>query len=74
MQLVEYFAKERQPRTAVFNINNAEEDGLKGSHVSVHSPQLNFLALPKTPLSFLEHPWFRIPDTFLNLEGAAAGG
>jgi hypothetical protein len=23
---------------------------------------------------FLEHPWSKIPDTFLNLEGAASGG
>lgn len=38
MHLVEHFAKESQPRTAVFNINNAEEDGLKGAHVFLQQP------------------------------------
>ncbi|KAJ6618853.1 hypothetical protein B0H10DRAFT_1794655 [Mycena sp. CBHHK59/15] len=56
MQLVEYLAKNRPKRTAVFNINNAEEDGLLGA------------------FTFLKHPWSNITDTFLNLEGAAAGG
>lgn len=71
MHLVEHFAKESQPRTAVFNINNAEEDGLKGAHVSVYSPCSSFVVLPEMPLSFLQQPWFKI---FLNLEGATAGG
>jgi Zn-dependent M28 family amino/carboxypeptidase len=31
MQLVEYLAKNRPKRTAVFNINNGEEDGLLGA-------------------------------------------
>lgn len=31
MQLVEYLAKNRPKRTAVFNINNGEEDGLCGA-------------------------------------------
>ncbi|KAH9485854.1 Vacuolar membrane protease [Psilocybe cubensis] len=56
LQLVEYFAKHRAKRTAIFNINNGEEDGLHGAH------------------AFLEHPWSKETDTFLNLEGAAAGG
>ena len=33
LQLVQYFAKNRPLRTAVFNINNGEEDGLHGAHV-----------------------------------------
>ncbi|KAJ7161515.1 hypothetical protein C8R43DRAFT_337223 [Mycena crocata] len=56
MQLVEYLAKNRPKRTAVFNINNGEEDGLCGAY------------------TFLKHPWSNLTDTFLNLEGAAAGG
>ena len=32
LQLVQYFAKNRPLRTAVFNINNGEEDGLHGAH------------------------------------------
>ena len=73
MQLVEYFAKERQQRTAVFNINNGEEDGLRGSHLSAIVVCLP-CRLTESFLSFLQHPWFGISDTFLNLEGAAAGG
>ncbi|KAF7295517.1 Peptide hydrolase [Mycena indigotica] len=56
IQLVEYFAKNRPTRTAIFNINNGEEDGLNGAFV------------------FLKHPWANLTDSFLNLEGAAAGG
>ncbi|KAJ7681779.1 hypothetical protein B0H17DRAFT_942691 [Mycena rosella] len=56
MQLVEYLARNRPKRTAVFNINNGEEDGLHGA------------------FTFLKHPWSNLTDTFLNLEGAAAGG
>ena len=33
IDLVKYFAISRQRRTAVFNINNGEEDGLHGAHV-----------------------------------------
>ena len=32
LQLIQYFAKNRPLRTAVFNINNGEEDGLYGAH------------------------------------------
>jgi Zn-dependent M28 family amino/carboxypeptidase len=32
LQLVQYFADNRMPRTAVFNINNGEEDWLNGAH------------------------------------------
>ncbi|KAF9535034.1 hypothetical protein CPB83DRAFT_888966 [Crepidotus variabilis] len=56
MQLVQFFAENRTPRTAVFNINNGEEDWLNGAH------------------AFLQHPWSNLTNTFLNLEGAAAGG
>ncbi|KAJ7074088.1 hypothetical protein C8F01DRAFT_1099195 [Mycena amicta] len=56
IQLVEHFAKNRPLRTAIFNINNGEEDGLNGAFV------------------FLKHPWSNLTDSFLNLEGAAAGG
>lgn len=33
LQLIEYFAKHTHKRTVIFNINNAEEDGLNGAHV-----------------------------------------
>ena len=33
LQLVQYFSKNRPLRTAIFNINNGEEDGLHGAHV-----------------------------------------
>ncbi|EKM76026.1 hypothetical protein AGABI1DRAFT_122907 [Agaricus bisporus var. burnettii JB137-S8] len=56
LQLVEYLAENQAERTAIFNINNGEEDFLNGAH------------------AFLQHPWSRIPDSFLNLEGASSGG
>ncbi|EPQ55262.1 hypothetical protein GLOTRDRAFT_61175 [Gloeophyllum trabeum ATCC 11539] len=56
LQMIEYLARNRPKKTAIFNINNGEEDGLNGAH------------------AFLEHPWSNITTTFLNLEGAAAGG
>ncbi|CAE6427113.1 unnamed protein product [Rhizoctonia solani] len=56
LQLVEYYARNRPKRTAVFNINNGEEDWLNGAH------------------AFLDHPWSKLPKTFLNLEGAGNGG
>jgi Zn-dependent M28 family amino/carboxypeptidase len=33
LQMVDYLAENRPKRTAVFNINNGEEDGLHGAHV-----------------------------------------
>ncbi|CAE6471379.1 unnamed protein product [Rhizoctonia solani] len=56
LQLVEYYARNTPKRTAVFNINNGEEDWLNGAH------------------AFLDHPWAKLPKTFLNLEGAGNGG
>jgi Zn-dependent M28 family amino/carboxypeptidase len=35
MQLVEYLGERRPKRTAVFNINNGEEDGLYGAEAQV---------------------------------------
>lgn len=58
LQLVEYYSvPERRPRrTAVFFLNNGEEDGLNGAHL------------------FYENPWSNETATFVNLEGAGAGG
>ncbi|KAJ6525496.1 putative zinc metalloprotease [Mycena vulgaris] len=42
MQLVEYLAKNRPKRTAVFNINNGEEDGLCGAFTFLQHPWSNF--------------------------------
>ncbi|KIM63920.1 hypothetical protein SCLCIDRAFT_1213719 [Scleroderma citrinum Foug A] len=38
IQMVEYFAKHRPKRTVVFNINNAEEEGLYGAHAFLEHP------------------------------------
>lgn len=35
LQLIEYFARNRAERTAIFNINNGEEDWLNGAHAYV---------------------------------------
>lgn len=32
LQLIQYFAENRQRKTAIFNINNGEEDWLNGAH------------------------------------------
>ncbi|THH20498.1 hypothetical protein EW146_g874 [Bondarzewia mesenterica] len=56
IQMVQYLATHRPLRTAVFNLNNGEEDGLNGAH------------------AFLGHPWANLTSTFLNFEGAGAGG
>jgi len=36
LQLVKYFAENKHLRTAVFNINNGEEDWLNGAHACVN--------------------------------------
>ncbi|KAL1759812.1 putative zinc metalloprotease [Schizophyllum commune] len=41
LQLVEYYAKHRPQRTAVFNINNGEEDWLNGAHAFLEHPWSN---------------------------------
>ncbi|KAF9552593.1 hypothetical protein CPC08DRAFT_822791 [Agrocybe pediades] len=38
LQLVQYFAKHRPERTAIFNINNGEEDWLNGAHAFLQHP------------------------------------
>jgi hypothetical protein len=55
LQLIEYFAENRAKRTAIFNINNGEEDSLNGAHAWVWLPSLKILIgtilqLPSTPL------------------------
>ena len=32
LQLIQYFSEHRQKKTAIFNINNGEEDWLNGAH------------------------------------------
>ncbi|KAF7363856.1 Peptide hydrolase [Mycena sanguinolenta] len=41
MQLIEYLAKNQPKRTAVFNINNGEEDGLCGAFTFLKHPWAN---------------------------------
>ncbi|CAG7846906.1 Vacuolar membrane protease {ECO:0000250/UniProtKB:P38244} {ECO:0000305}; AltName: Full=FXNA-related family protease 1 {ECO:0000250/UniProtKB:P38244} [Serendipita indica DSM 11827] len=56
LSLIEQFASQPPLRNTIFNLNNAEEEGLCGAHV------------------FLQHPWAQEADSFLNIEGAGAGG
>ncbi|KAF9463513.1 hypothetical protein BDZ94DRAFT_1321670 [Collybia nuda] len=41
LQLVRYFAQHRRKRTAIFNINNGEEDWLNGAHAFMQHPWSN---------------------------------
>ncbi|KAL1739590.1 putative zinc metalloprotease [Schizophyllum fasciatum] len=41
LQLVDYYSKHRPQRTAVFNINNGEEDWLNGAHAFLEHPWSN---------------------------------
>ncbi|KAG7452279.1 uncharacterized protein BT62DRAFT_960318 [Guyanagaster necrorhizus] len=41
LQLIEFFVKNRPKRTAVFNINNGEEDSLNGAHAFLAHPWSN---------------------------------
>ncbi|KIL64017.1 hypothetical protein M378DRAFT_24781 [Amanita muscaria Koide BX008] len=56
LQFIEHLVKNQPRRTAIFNINNGEEDGLYGAQ------------------AFVRHPWAKMVDSFINLEGAGAGG
>ncbi len=56
MALIERYCNHSLPSNLVFNINNAEEDGLFGAH------------------AFVEHPRAAEVKSFVNLEGAGAGG
>ncbi|KAJ3524154.1 hypothetical protein NMY22_g11129 [Coprinellus aureogranulatus] len=46
LQLAEYFASNRQERTAIFNINNGEEDWLNGAHAFWQNPWSNLTTTP----------------------------
>ena len=57
LQLVEHLVKNRPRRTAIFNINNGEEDGLNGAQAFVHyfhsntsSQRAYILRIPPAPL------------------------
>ncbi|KAI0264235.1 hypothetical protein BC834DRAFT_884353 [Gloeopeniophorella convolvens] len=41
LQMIEYLAENRPRRTAIFNINNGEEDGLHGAHMFLRHPWSN---------------------------------
>ncbi|PFH45757.1 hypothetical protein AMATHDRAFT_157929 [Amanita thiersii Skay4041] len=56
LQFINHLIHNRPRRTAIFNINNGEEDGLNGAR------------------AFTQHAWSTIPDYFINVEGAGAGG
>lgn len=58
IQILERLVETRPKRTALFNINNGEEDGLYGAHVFLEHPWATKQKI----------------ETFLNLEGAGSGG
>ena len=58
IQILEHLVQKRPRRTAIFNINNGEEDGLNGAHVFLEHPWATKQKI----------------ETFLNLEGAGSGG
>src|SRR5882762_2944105 len=67
LQLLSYLAEHRPRRTAIFNLNNGEEDGLNGAQTYV---QLHNLASHSSLGNrFLAHPWSNLTTTFLNVEG-----
>lgn len=56
LELIKKHCKHSMPANLIFNLNNAEEDGLFGAQ------------------AFLKHPRFSSIKSFVNLEGAGAGG
>jgi hypothetical protein len=75
MHMIDFLSKNRPRRTAVFNINNGEEDGLHGAQTCAI-----FMHCLSSPIftcclnRFLRHPWSNLTSMFLNFEGAGSGG
>ena len=75
MHMIEFLSKNRPRRTAVFNINNGEEDGLHGAQTcAVFMHCLPSPIFTRYLNRFLRHPWSNLTSTFLNFEGAGSGG
>ena len=75
MHMVDFLSKNRPRRTAVFNINNGEENGLHGAQT--YAISMHCLSSPSFTCSlnrFLRHPWSNLTSMFLNFEGAGSGG
>ena len=75
IHMIEFLSKNRPRRTAVFNINNGEEDGLHGAQtcaIFIHC--LSSPIFTRCLNRFLRHPWSNLTSTFLNFEGAGSGG
>ncbi|KAF9075515.1 hypothetical protein BDP27DRAFT_1415298 [Rhodocollybia butyracea] len=66
LQLIRYFAAHPPHRTVLFNLNNAEEDGLNGAHALLEHPWVKDSSNPEFVNLF--------GSTFINLEGAGSGG
>jgi hypothetical protein len=71
--LIEYLAQKPPLRTAIFNLNNGEEDGLCGSHVLAYPSHITCSGNIWVR-RFFQHPWSKETALFLNLEGAGSGG
>lgn len=76
VQMLEFLSKNRPRRTAVFNLNNGEEDSLNGAQVYAALILLfpSFFFVHSSFDRFLRHPWSNLTSTFLNFEGAGSGG
>ena len=75
VHMIDFLSKNRPRRTAVFNINNGEEDGLHGAQTcAIFMNCLSFPILTCCLNRFLQHPWSNLTSMFLNFEGAGSGG
>ena len=75
VHMIDFLSKNRPRRTAVFNINNGEEDGLHGAQTcAIFMNCLSFPILTCCLNRFLRHPWSNLTSMFLNFEGAGSGG
>jgi len=74
VQMVDFLSKNRPRRTAVFNFNNGEEDGLHGAQAWATFMYRLSLRFNLLFYRFLRHPWSNLTSTFLNFEGAGSGG
>lgn len=74
LHMIDFLSRNRPRRTAIFNINNGEEDGLHGAQTCAVSMQSLFSHFDMLTDRFLRHPWSNLTSTFLNFEGAGSGG
>ncbi|KAG0281633.1 hypothetical protein BGZ96_001063 [Linnemannia gamsii] len=68
LALIRHFIHHPVEHTLIFNVNNAEEDGLLGAAVFMGAPSNS------TTETGQGHPWKKHVKAFINLEGAGSGG